>query len=78
MLSFVIIYIYTHTHTHITTIKEFKNYVLIVENYLGGKKKAKKNQISQRHGTSYHEISPHNLIQCLPISFLYIYIQLRS
>ena len=77
MLSFVYIYIYTHIY--ITTIKEFKNYVLIVENYLGKKKKkAKKNQISQRHGTSYHEISPHTLIQCLPISLLYIYIQLRS
>ena len=37
MLSFVYIYIYTHIY--ITTIKEFKNYVLIVENYLGKKKK---------------------------------------
>lgn len=38
MLSFVYIY----THIYITTIKEFKNYVLIVENYLGKKKKGEK------------------------------------
>ena len=43
---------------------------------LFGKKEAKKNEISQRHGTNYHEIYPHNLIQCFPISFLYIYIEI--